>query len=43
MAVPLIRCDQVQWTLGGISLAGFTPSSRLAGAADILLARRKAA
>ena len=23
MAAPIIRCDVAQWTLGGISLAGF--------------------
>ncbi len=42
MAVPLIRCDQVQWTLAGISLAGFNAIFSLGGAlAVILLARRK--
>ncbi len=42
MAVPLIRCDQVQWTLGGISLAGFNAIFSLGGALIILLwARRK--
>ena len=44
MAVPLIRCDQVQWTLGGISLAGFNALFSLGGALLIyLLARRKVA
>jgi disulfide bond formation protein DsbB len=44
MAVPLIRCDQVQWTLFGISLAGFNAIFSLGGAAAVaLLARRKAA
>jgi disulfide bond formation protein DsbB len=44
MAVPLVRCDQVQWTLAGISLAGFNAIFSLAGAAAIVvLARRKAA
>jgi histidinol dehydrogenase len=44
MAVPLIRCDQVQWTLFGISLAGFNAIFSLGGAAAIaLLARRNAA
>lgn len=43
MAVPLIRCDQVQWTLGGVSLAGFNAIFSLGGAlAIILLARRRA-
>jgi disulfide bond formation protein DsbB len=44
MAVPLIRCDQVQWTLFGISLAGFNAIFSLGGAAAVAwLARRKAA
>jgi disulfide bond formation protein DsbB len=44
MAVPLIRCDQVQWSLAGISLAGFNAIFSLGGALVIaLLARRKAA
>jgi disulfide bond formation protein DsbB len=44
MAVPLIRCDQVQWTLFGISLAGFNALLSLGGALVIaLLARRRAA
>jgi disulfide bond formation protein DsbB len=44
MKVPLIRCDQVQWSLLGISLAGFNAIFSLAGAAVIaLLARRKLA
>jgi disulfide bond formation protein DsbB len=44
MKVPLIRCDQVQWSLFGISLAGFNAIFSLAGAAVIaLLARRKPA
>lgn len=33
---PLIRCDVAQWTLGGISLAGFNAIFSLAGAAFIL-------
>lgn len=33
---PLIRCDVAQWTLGGISLAGFNAIFSLAGAALIL-------
>jgi disulfide bond formation protein DsbB len=42
MNVPLIRCDQVQWSLGGISLAGFNALFSLGGAAMIvMLARRK--
>jgi disulfide bond formation protein DsbB len=44
MAVPLIRCDQVQWSLAGISLAGFNAIFSLGGAlAIVLLARRKKA
>jgi disulfide bond formation protein DsbB len=44
MAVPLVRCDQVQWSLGGISLAGFNALISLGGALAIaLLARRKTA
>ncbi len=44
MAVPLIRCDQVQWSLLGVSLAGFNAILSLGGAAAIaLLARRRPA
>jgi disulfide bond formation protein DsbB len=44
MAVPLIRCDQVQWSLLGISLAGFNAIFSLGGAVAIaLLARRRPA
>ena len=44
MAVPLIRCDQVPWSLAGISLAGFNALFSLGGALLILvLARRKTA
>ena len=44
MSVPLIRCDQVQWTLAGISLAGFNALFSLGGALLIvMLARRKSA
>lgn len=44
MKVPLIRCDQVQWTLAGISLAGFNALFSLGGALLILaFARRKTA
>jgi disulfide bond formation protein DsbB len=44
MAVPLIRCDQVQWTLFGVSLAGYNAIFSLGGALAIaLLARRKSA
>jgi disulfide bond formation protein DsbB len=42
MATPLIRCDQAQWTLGGISLAGFNALFSLAAAVAIfvLLSKR---
>ena len=44
MNVPLIRCDQVQWSLAGISLAGFNAIFSLGGALAIaLLARRRPA
>ncbi len=36
MATPLIRCDQVQWSLFGISLAGYNALFSLAGASAIL-------
>ena len=43
LAVPLVRCDQVQWSLLGISLAGFNALFSLGGAALIAwLATRKA-
>jgi len=35
LAVPLVRCDQVQWSLFGISLAGFNAILSLGGAAVI--------
>ena len=34
---PLIRCDQVQWSLLGISMAGWNAILSLAGAAAILV------
>jgi disulfide bond formation protein DsbB len=44
MKVPLIRCDQVQWSLFGISMAGWNAIFSLGGAAAIawltLTARR---
>ncbi|MDQ3078563.1 MAG: disulfide bond formation protein B [Pseudomonadota bacterium] len=44
MNVPLIRCDQVQWSFAGISLAGFNALFSLGGAVLIvILARRKMA
>lgn len=42
LKVPLVRCDQVQWSLFGISLAGFNAILSLGGAALIAaLAVRK--
>jgi disulfide bond formation protein DsbB len=35
MAVPLIRCDQVQWSLFGVSLAGWNAIFSLGGTAVI--------
>lgn len=42
LKAPVIRCDVAQWTLGGISLAGFNAIFSLGGAAVILLLMRKA-
>jgi disulfide bond formation protein DsbB len=44
MNAPLIRCDEAQWTLGGISLAGFNFIFSTLGAIAIfaLLARKSA-
>jgi disulfide bond formation protein DsbB len=36
MATPLIRCDVAQWTLFGISLAGWNALFSIAGGATIL-------
>jgi disulfide bond formation protein DsbB len=36
MKVPLVRCDQVQWSLFGISLAGWNAIFSLSGAALIV-------
>lgn len=43
MSAPLIRCDQAQWTLAGISLAGFNAIFSLGGGALVLwlLGRRQ--
>jgi disulfide bond formation protein DsbB len=42
--MPLIRCDQAQWTLAGISLAGWNALLSLGGAALIaILAMRRPA
>ena len=37
MKVPLVRCDQVQWSLLGISMAGWNAILSLGGASLILL------
>ncbi len=37
MAAPLVRCDAPQWTLGGISLAGFNALFSIAGGSAIML------
>ena len=42
MRAPLIRCDAAQWTLGGVSLAGFNALFSLTGGALVLLLLRKA-
>ena len=42
MKVPLVRCDQVQWSLFGISMAGWNAIISLAGAALILILSLKA-
>jgi len=41
MAAPLIRCDVPQWTLFGISLAGFNAIVSLAAAALVLTLLRR--
>lgn len=42
LAAPVVRCDAAQWTLAGVSLAGFNALISLAGAGAIgwLLGRR---
>ena len=43
LSVPLVRCDQVQWSLLGVSMAGWNAIISLLGAAAIVaLAWRKA-
>jgi disulfide bond formation protein DsbB len=41
MATPMIRCDEAQWTLFGVSLAGFNAILSLALGSAILLLCRK--
>ena len=40
---PLVRCDQIQWSFLGISMAGWNAILSLGGAAAILFLSRKAA
>ena len=42
MKTPLVRCDQVQWSFLGISMAGWNAILSLGGAAAIFLLSRKA-
>jgi len=42
MKAPMVRCDQAQWTLFGISLAGFNAIFSLGGAITILSLVRRA-
>jgi disulfide bond formation protein DsbB len=42
MVAPIVRCDQAQWTLGGISLAGFNAILSLGFGGIILSLLRKA-
>lgn len=41
MAAPIIRCDVPQWTVFGVSLAGFNAIFSLAGAALVLTLLRR--
>ncbi|MBO9576908.1 MAG: disulfide bond formation protein B [Sphingobium sp.] len=41
MNAPLIRCDQAQWTLMGVSLAGFNAIISLGGAALVFVLLRR--
>ena len=41
MNAPMVRCDSAQWSLAGISLAGFNAIFSLGGAITILLLMRK--
>jgi disulfide bond formation protein DsbB len=43
MAVPLVRCDEVQWSLAGISLAGFNFLISTVGALVVFVLLRKRA
>ena len=41
MAAPIVRCDVAQWTLFGISLAGFNALFSLGGGVTILWLMRR--
>lgn len=41
MNAPMVRCDAAQWTLAGISLAGFNAIFSLGGAITIFVLMRK--
>jgi disulfide bond formation protein DsbB len=41
MKAPIVRCDVAQWTLGGVSLAGFNAVFSIAGAIAIFWALRR--
>lgn len=41
MNAPIVRCDVAQWTMGGISLAGFNAIFSIAGAIAIFWALRR--
>ena len=41
-AAPIVRCDQVQWSFLGISMAGWNAIISLGGAAAILFLQRRA-
>jgi disulfide bond formation protein DsbB len=43
MHAPLVRCDQVQWSFLGVSMAGWNAIISLSGAATILVLLAKAA
>jgi disulfide bond formation protein DsbB len=43
MAAPIVRCDQPQWTLGGVSLAGFNAIFSLGFGGVILWLLRRSA
>jgi disulfide bond formation protein DsbB len=43
MSVPLVRCDEVQWSLAGISLAGFNFIFSTVGALAVFALLRKRA